>query len=224
MARYGAKMKVKFILLIVLLVLGACIGGKFSRTGTAELSKSDRNYPDKNPKPARVIPLAGSISPAFEVKLYSIYRTRDKGCRITINFIEGVSRQTRVSLPLEVTRDGDHISTSITLDLFKPGSCDWRFYRVVGVVSKGAQQGYYPMNVAWLQSELPETWVYNSNPDPATIRCKFSILSGAKENITRNPCAVGHDIRRISREKSSHVITSKTKRIAIRIIDMDEIN
>jgi hypothetical protein len=154
-------------------MIGTHIGG--------DLAPGDFNYPARNPQPARTIVIAGQVAPKLELELVAHYLTDGSAmCSSTSSFIagavEGARRPSAVSVPLQVSRQGDSYSATVTVDAFVPGRCDWRFGYVTARVSKGGVSSF-PNIILRARDGLGgpsvEAATHNSADTPVVWHCRL---------------------------------------------------
>lgn len=222
----SGKLKITFLFVISGFVLSSC-EPDFSHI-KGEFNEGDRGYPPPNSHPTRFVQLTGTISPSLQVELLSVYQAQntDKKCRYTVNSFEGVSSQLRASFPLGIKREKDKISTTVPLDYFAPGFCNYRFYLIRAVITKGTQQSQYHILATSdryvgvdKRVERPrENWATNSAPTPVIVRCRFPDIHSGKS--VHDPCNFAKE-KFDQHEKFEHLITPDTDRIDLVFMDMN---
>lgn len=192
-----------------------------------DLTPGDFNYPKQNPAPMRTLVISGTASPSLKLQLVAHYLTNGSTfCTSTPSFIagavEGATRPTSVSIPLQIIRNGDSYSTNAVVDQFIPGKCDWQFGYVTANLSKGnfvsmpnliirARDGWHTPYV--------ETVTENGTDAPVVLRCEFQRLSSDDSHTQSNACITRTGIK--NHDKREHHFLNKTKSVEANFIDDD---
>lgn len=181
-AIFGQRMELFFVL-ACFVTLTAC-----ERVGS-QLSDKDPNYPSKDPSPAHVVQIYGSVSDTIDLQMFAIYEAKKKiGCRFSptliAGLVEGVSSSIFLKVPLLVKRTSEKFSAEVTIDLFERGYCEWEFKSVSAAVSK---DGLYSLPNRILNNpiDISRTAVVDGS---IIWQCRFSPLKGLNKEIQMSVC------------------------------------
>jgi hypothetical protein len=86
---------------------------------------------------SHVVQIVGDVDPHFQVRLTAHYATNTAGteCNHTVNYIAGVVSAQYTSVELPVGKRGREVTSSVDVDRFLPGRCQWSLQTVEALVS-----------------------------------------------------------------------------------------
>lgn len=194
---------------------------------SSELSVGNSRYPVVDPNPKHNVKIYGIITSSLTVDLFALYSSPDdqQGCKITVNWLEGVSLPVYVKIPLPLARSGDEYSTILVVDRFLPGPCRWRFDSVIAKVSKNGIESIANPIIHNAEKSIgrqppQENWFYNSNDQPVTWHCAFSrleTLSPGMKSFACNPWKA-----KGGKYKHQHRLSNKNTSIRADFIDLEK--
>jgi len=84
----------------------------------SNVGPSDRDYPQLNPRPGRVIEMRVSAPPTLVIRFYAYYSTslHQGDCQYAVNALEGANAPFSVTDPIELRVEGDQKIAAVEID------------------------------------------------------------------------------------------------------------
>ena len=137
----------------------------------ANVKPGDRDYPQSNPHPAKLLLIHGTIDASIDIDFRIHWSAQNPDCRYAVSRIAGVYSPYGAFNALPVTRDGSNFAVQVPIDGVIPGRCRWSF----GGVTFGGRSGF--------RSGLIATNSYPLKPGQSAngtihFRCRWEPVGG----------------------------------------------
>lgn len=108
----------------------------FILSGAQMVNPGDRNYPQVNRQPQRVLELRATIPSTLDIRFSVLYTATNSACTFLASSLSDHQPQV-ASVPVELHRDGKRATGQVPLDGVLPGRCGWEFRALVYRIAHG---------------------------------------------------------------------------------------